>query len=112
MKIPIWVLKIRRAAYIAIAAPIDFLHGLLGGLLGPVLALAGAVGLLYLFTKQLPAIKEIAQKDGPSRRAIALTSPLEARASWVRYGGELRGAMLEIKARAEQHKEPRSPSLA
>ena len=29
------------------------------------------------------------------------SSPAEARASWARYGGELRGAMLEIKARRQ-----------
>ena len=82
------------------AAPRDLLHGLLGGLLGPLLALAGAVGLLYALTGQLPALKEVLKSDGTHRNAITLAPPLEARASWARYGGELRGAMLELRARA------------
>jgi hypothetical protein len=82
------------------AAPADFLHGLLGGLLGPVLALAGAVGLIYALTGQLPALKEVLKSDGTHHNAIALAPPLEARATWARYGGELRGAMLELRARA------------
>jgi len=83
-----------------LAVPRDFLHGLLGGLFGPLLALAGAVGLIYLLTRQLPAVKEVTRNDGTRRKAITLTSPLEARATWARYGGELRGAVLELRARA------------
>ena len=84
------------------AAPIDFVQGFLGGLLGPVLALGAAVGIVYLATKQLPALKEVTRNDGTRHRAIALTAPLEARASWARYGGELRGAMLDLKAQAQR----------
>ena len=87
-----------------LAAPRDFLHGFLGGLFGPLLALAGAVGLLYLVTHKLPAIKEVSRADGTTHRAIALAQPLEARASWARYGGEFRSMMLEFKAQAEKSK--------
>jgi hypothetical protein len=83
------------------AAPRDFLHGFLGGLFGPLLALAGAVGLVYLLTGQLPALKQVTRSDGSRHKAIALASPLEARATWARYGGELRGAMLDLKARVQ-----------
>ncbi|MBL7201335.1 MAG: hypothetical protein ISS56_14440 [Anaerolineae bacterium] len=83
-----------------LSAPRDFLHGLLGGLLGPVLALAGAVGLIYALTGQLPAVKEVVKVDGSQHKAIALAPPLEARATWARYSGELRGALLELRARA------------
>ena len=82
-------------------APRAFTHGLLGGLLGPVVALGGAVGLLYGLTRQLPAIKPVTRSDGQQGTAIVLASPTEARASWARYGGELRGAMLELKARRQ-----------
>ena len=82
-----------------LAVPSDFFHGLLGGLLGPVLALAGAVGLIYLLTGQLPAVKEVTRNNGSRGKAIVLASQAEARASWVRYGGELRGAMLDLQAR-------------
>lgn len=81
------------------ALPRAWLAGLIGGLLGPVLALAGAVGLLYWATGKLPAIQEIVGDDGTHQRAITLVRPLEARATWARYGGELRGAMLALKAR-------------
>ena len=81
-----------------LAAPGDFFHGLLGGLLGPVLALAGAVGLIYLLTGQLPAVKEVTRNNGSRGKAIVLASQAEARASWARYAGELRGAMLDLKA--------------
>jgi hypothetical protein len=81
--------------------PRAFTHGLLGGLLGPVLAMGGAVGLLYLLTQQLPAIKPVTRSDGQQGKAIVLASPTEARATWARYGGELRGAMLELKARRQ-----------
>ena len=81
-----------------LAVPGDFFHGLLGGLLGPVLALAGAVGLIYLLTGQLPAIKEVTRHDGSRGKAILLAPQAEARASWARYGGDLRGAMLDLKA--------------
>jgi hypothetical protein len=80
-------------------APRAFGHGLLGGLLGPIVALGGAVGLLYALTRQLPAIKSVTRSDGQQGTALVLSSPTEARASWARYGGELRGAMLELKAR-------------
>jgi hypothetical protein len=84
-----------------LAVPGDFFHGLLGGLLGPVLAVAGAVGLIYLLTGQLPAVKEVTRNSGSRGKAIILASQAEARASWVRLGGELRGAMLDLKARKE-----------
>jgi hypothetical protein len=84
-----------------LAAPRDFAHGFLGGLLGPILALVAAVGVVYLATKQLPALKEVTKNDGDRHRAIVLAAPLEARASWARYGGELRATMLEIKARGQ-----------
>jgi hypothetical protein len=81
--------------------PRAFAHGVLGGLLGPALALGGAVGLLYLLTRQLPAAKDVTRSDGQEGKALTLASPTEARASWARYGGELRGAMLELKARRQ-----------
>ena len=83
------------------AAPRAFTNGLLGGLFGPVIALGGAVGLLYLLTRQLPAIKPVTRSNGQQGKAIVLASPTQARASWARYGGELRGAMLELKARRQ-----------
>lgn len=82
-----------------LAAPRDWAQGFLGGLLGPLLALIGAVGLIYLLTQKLPAIKEVSKGDGTTRRALVLALPLEARASWARYGGEFRAALLEWKAR-------------
>ena len=82
-------------------APRVFLYGLLGGLLGPLVALAGAVGLIYAATGSLPALKDVIKDDGSHQRAITLASPLEARASWARYEGDLRGAMLEVKARLQ-----------
>jgi hypothetical protein len=82
-----------------LAAPHDFLHGLLGGLLGPWLALAGVIGLVYLVTRQLPALQEVTGNDGTRHKAIMLDAPLEARATWARYLGELRGRILQIRAR-------------
>jgi hypothetical protein len=81
-----------------LAIPRAFLHGLFGGLLGPPLAVSLAVGLVYLATGQLPAFKDVRGADGVRHGAITLAQPLEARASWARYVGELRGAMLELKA--------------
>jgi len=83
------------------AAPRDFLHGLLGGLLGPVLALAGAIALLYALTRQLPAIKDVTRADGRRQKAIVLAPQAEARASWARYRGDLHAAMLEVRARGK-----------
>jgi hypothetical protein len=82
-----------------LSIPRAFLHGLFGGVLGPPLALGLAVGLVYLATGQLPAFKDVRGADGVRRGAITLTQPLEARASWARYTGDLRGAMLELRAR-------------
>jgi hypothetical protein len=84
-----------------LAAPGEFLRGFLGGLLGPLLALFGSMGLLYLVTKKLPAVKQVSKNDGSIQRAIVLAPSLEARASWSRYGGELRSMLLELKARAQ-----------
>jgi hypothetical protein len=78
-----------------------FAYGLLGGLFGPLLALGGVVGLLYALTRELPAVKPIRRSDGREGKAIVLASLNEARASWARYAGELRGAMLELKARRQ-----------
>jgi hypothetical protein len=83
-----------------LVAPRNFLHGFLGGLFGPVLALAAAVGVIYLATRRLPAFREVASEAQGRERAIILSSPLEARASWARYWGDLRGAILELRARA------------
>jgi hypothetical protein len=83
------------------AAPRAFAHGLLGGLLGPVIAVCGAVALLYVLTQRLPAIKPVTRSDGQQSSALVLGTPTEARASWARYAGELRGAMLELKARRQ-----------
>lgn len=82
-----------------LAAPRDFLLGLIGGLVAPVLALAGAVGLLYLLTRKLPAIAEVTRASGEREKTIVLASQTQARASWARHGGDLRGALLEAKAR-------------
>jgi hypothetical protein len=79
--------------------PRAFMHGLLGGLFGPLLALGLSVGVIYLATGQLPAFKDVRSPEGIRRGAITLTPALEARASWARYSGELRGAMLELRAR-------------
>ena len=81
-----------------LAAPRNFIHGFLGGLLGPLLALAASVAVVHLATKKLPALKEVSRNDGTRHRAIVLAEPLEARASWARYGGELRAALLETRA--------------
>jgi hypothetical protein len=81
------------------AAPVDGLHGLLGGLLGPMLALGGAMGLLYILTRQLPAVQEVIHSDGTRRKALVLAAQPKARASWARFAGDLRAAMLELRAR-------------
>jgi hypothetical protein len=70
----------------------------LGGLFGPILALVGTVGLLYALTRQLPAIVEVTRGEGDRHSAITLASQAEARASWVRFVGDLRAAMLELEA--------------
>ena len=83
----------------ALAAPRAFLYVLLGGLFGPIVALVGAVGLIYALTKQLPAVKDIQRSNGQRGKAIVLAPQAEARASWARYSGDLRGAMLELRSR-------------
>ena len=85
------------------AAPRDFLHGFLGGLLGPLLALAGSTGLLFLLTRQLPAIKEVTRPQGDRQKALVLASLPEARASWARYWGDLHAALLELGAHHGPH---------
>jgi len=82
-----------------LTVPRAFLHGLIGGLAAPILALAGAVGLLYLFTHKLPAIAEVTRASGGRENTLVLAAQTQARASWVRYAGKLRGAMLEARAR-------------
>lgn len=88
-------------------APQVFAHGFLGGLFGPILALAAAVGVVYAATGRLPALKEVTRSDGTQQRAIALARPLEARASWARYGGELWGAMLSARAQHQERQQNR-----
>jgi hypothetical protein len=56
----------------ALEAPRAFGYGLLGGLLGPLVALGGAVGLLYALTRQLPAIKSVTRSDRGARKLGAL----------------------------------------
>lgn len=90
-----------------LAAPRDAAQGLIGGLLAPLLALAGVIGLIYCATQKLPAIKEIARHDGTTQRAIIWASPLEARASWSRYGGEFRSTMLEFQAQSNKSAQSR-----
>ena len=85
-----------------LSAPLDFLHGLIGGLFGPLLALAGTVGLIYALTQKLPALKKVAKSNGDQHTAIILAPSLEARASWARYGGELRSILLALKANLQK----------
>jgi hypothetical protein len=86
-----------------LTAPRDFLHGFLGGLLGPLLALVGSTGLLYLLTRQLPAIKEVTRAQDDRQKALVLASLPEARASWARYWGDLHAALLELRAQHGPH---------
>lgn len=86
-----------------LTAPRDFLHGFIGGLLGPLLALAGSAGLLFLLTRQLPAIKEVTRAPGDRQKALILASLPEARASWARYWGDLHAALLELRAHRGSH---------
>jgi hypothetical protein len=86
-----------------LTAPRDFLHGFLGGLLGPLLALAGSTGLLFLLTRQLPAIKEVTRTDGDRQKALVLASLPEARASWARCWGDLHAALLELRVHHGSH---------
>jgi hypothetical protein len=83
-----------------LAVPRAFVYGLLGGAFGPFLALALSAALIYVATGQLPAVREVQQRDGTRHGALALASPLEARASWARYSGDLRAALLEHRASA------------
>jgi hypothetical protein len=85
-----------------LAAPRDFAHGFLGGLFGPLLALAAAIGLTYVATQKLPAVKEVTKNDGTRHRALSLAPPLEARASWARTAGDLRSAVLELRAQMQR----------
>ena len=81
-----------------LSAPQDFLHGLIGGLLGPLLVLAGAMGLLFALTRKLPAIREVVRSNGQRERAVVLAPRAEALATWSSYGGELQGAWLRLRA--------------
>jgi hypothetical protein len=70
-----------------LAVPRSFAFGWFAGLLGPIAAMAGVVLGIYLFTKKVPFITEIAEEDGRRRLTIELVEPYEAR-SLIQRGTE------------------------
>jgi len=46
-----------------LSVPLNFLGGLIVGLIAPVIAVAGVVGGVYLFTKKVPFVSQV-EADG------------------------------------------------
>lgn len=70
-----------------LGVPRSFACGWLAGLLAPVAAIAGVVGGIYLFTKKVPFITELVERDGERHLIVELVEPYEAR-SLIQRGTE------------------------
>ena len=75
-----------------LAAPASFVNGFIVGVVAPVSAVAGVVGGVYLFTKRVLFISQVAADEATGERKLTLElmTPDEARAALEVYKAEFK----------------------
>ncbi|MBU0495068.1 MAG: hypothetical protein KKA73_04230 [Chloroflexi bacterium] len=78
-----------------------FYLGIMVGVGLPVLALAGIVGGIYLWTRKIPFLADIEEQDGERRLILTLMEPAQVQAAYRQRQAELRALRERIVARAQ-----------
>lgn len=87
-----------------LSVPINFLGGLIVGLTAPLVAVAGIVGGVYLFTKKVPSISQVTADEATGERSLTLKlmAPDEAKAAFEARLAELEEVWVKVKSELEE----------
>ena len=82
-----------------LSVPLNFFGGLVIGLTAPLIAVAGVLGGVYLFTKKVPFVSQVDTDDTTGERSLTLRlMPAgEAKAALEARQAELREALARVK---------------
>ena len=82
-----------------LSVPLNFLGGLVIGLIAPLIAVAGVLGGVYLFTKKVPFVSQVDVNDITGERSLTLElmAPSEAKAALEARQAELKEALTRVK---------------
>jgi len=83
----------------ALGVPRAFTLGIAVGAATPIIAIAGIVGGIYLFTKKVPFLSDIVEEGGERSLIIKLMEPEEAKAALAQRKDEIVTFFEEIKTR-------------
>jgi len=83
----------------ALRVPRAFALGIAMGVATPIIAIAGIVGGIYLFTKRIPFLSDIVEEGGERSLIIKLMEPEEAKAALAERKDEILTLFEEIRAR-------------
>lgn len=83
----------------ALRVPRAFTLGIAVGAATPIIAIAGIVGGIYLFTKKVPFLSDILEEGGERILIIKLMGPEETKAALARRKDEIVTLFEEIKTR-------------
>lgn len=79
----------------------SFNKGIVVGMGLPLLALAGILGGVYLWTRRIPFLANIEDRDGKRRLILELMEPAEAQAAYQRRRAELQALRERIRTEVE-----------
>ena len=81
-----------------LSVPVNFIGGLVVGLIAPVVAVAGIVGGVYLFTKKVPFFSQVTVDEASGERSLTLSlmAPGEARSAFESRLAELKAAWSKV----------------
>jgi hypothetical protein len=82
-----------------LSVPLNFFGGLTVGLAAPLIAVAGIVGGVYLFTKKVPFVSQVTTDETTGERSLTLKlmAPGEAKAALEARQTELKEAWAKLK---------------
>lgn len=79
----------------------SFNRGVLIGMGLPLLALAGIVGGIYLWTRKIPFLADIEERGGERRLILKLMEPAEAQAAYRRRRAEFKTLRERVRTGAQ-----------
>jgi hypothetical protein len=87
-----------------LSVPINFFGGLIVGLTAPLVAVAGIVGGVYLFTKKVLSISQVTADEATGERSLTLQlmAPDEAKAAFEARLAELEEVWVKVKSELEE----------
>lgn len=79
----------------------SFNKGMLVGMGLPVLALAGIVAGVYLWTRRIPFLANVEERDGERRLILELMEPADARVAYQRRRAEIQALRERIRTEVQ-----------